>query len=281
MNIKASFFVIISVVLSAFAGLNLQADPVVRLPLVSQSFKTNIDYFKAIGEAQKYPDHTVLIESQFSNAASSVQGSFDYFVIKDSGTNGGRILKMLPIQQYLDGGMLNPPTFTDVLTGETFTPELQTQDLRTGSNDFASTPEGLLENYYHYGSMKVGDQTLGVVVAYSDTLRYPTVSLSWGEDSALMNPGTIVDTFEQVVVDQIPTDTELAMMNSKGQAGLEDGLYLFVWTPKEFGHFKIESSLDFTKWQEKTLAPLVIYGDAVVYPTPQNSNGEFFRVIEL
>lgn len=267
------------VMVVAVATINCTADPIVRAPRVSEKLKEKIDYYKKVAEGQKYPNHFVSVEGQWSNEYSSAQELPDYFVVKASNRDGGRILKMSPIGTVF-GGMSVPPVFTDVLTGEVFFPSLQTQDVRNGPYDYTSTDGRLLENYFQYGSLVIHGDVYNIVIAYADTPRYPTVSMTWGAESDLMHAGTIIDTFDDVSVEDPATETEVWLHNSKGEVGLSDGLYLLVSSPKEVAQLRIETSTDLKSWREMTVQPYYIFGDVIVYQIPSANLG-FFRAKEL
>jgi hypothetical protein len=103
--------------------------------------------------------------------------------------------------------------------------------------------------------------------------------LTWGEGANVGDPGTIIDTFEMVFTSPKATVTELGMLEIKGEEGLPDDVYLLVNSPKEFGEVEIETSSDFKTWSRVDLAPLVIYGEIILYSVQQEKLG-FFRGIE-
>ncbi len=272
------FIVILSVILSfVFQIFSEASEPVVRIPRVSEAFKTNILYYKEIAQSQNYPLHFVGTEGEWSNSASSQQGNYDYFVIKTKSLAGGRILRLSPIPTGLDG-IVSTPVFTDVLTGEKFSPTLKTEDHRTSVYDYSLTPEGLMKNLYSYGSFKIGSETFNVFIAYDGSTRYPTISITWGEGSDSFEVGTIIDTFEEFAVMDYAKKTSLEIKVIKNLDGIPDGTYLFVDSPWEYTHIHVEKSNDFKTWNEMALKPFFIYGDITMYPVDSSGDSGIFRV---
>lgn len=272
---------LVSLLVCLTIGHSVLAETIGRAPLVSKSFATNIAKYKAIAGSQMHPNHFVDVEGDWSNAYSSGQGEFDYIVVKANNTDGGRILKMYPPATSLDG-IISLPGFVDVLTGESFMPSVQTQDNRNGMNDYDTSMGWLLDNYFHYGSLVIGKDTFHIVIAYMGSLRYPTVSLNWGEGSSILDPGTIMDFLSDPSTEDPFTETETMITVVKDQ-GFPNETYLLVGSPKEYTHIKIEVSNDLKVWKtvNPELVPYVIYGDVIMYGLPSTEGISFFRAVEL
>lgn len=272
---------IVSLLVSLLFGFSvLGADPVVRFPLVSDRLLTNISKFKDASATQTYPDHYMPNEGTWSNSGSAAQNNYDIFVVKTANKDGGRILKMLPIPTTYQGMHYNGLVFVDVLTGETFTPVLLDQDNRNGWNDYDMDSNRLLQNYFHYGSFEIDGENIYVVVGYRGTPRYPTVMLTWGSDSNIADPGTIIDSFEMVSVEQPATKTsvEIKLFENDTKGGF--GAYLLATSPKEFGKVAVEVSTDLKNWTRVYPEVLAIWGQSTVYYVPENEIG-FYRAVEL
>lgn len=259
------------------------ATPVVRIANVSPAFAKVIEQYREESTGrQNHGNHFVDSEGYWSNSNTSSYGAeYDYFVVSCSISAGGRVLKMTP-PETVWSGVSSMPSFEDVLTGERFGPKsLQTQDLRNGHNDGEATEEdGILVNYFHYGSFTVGADTIYIVVGYAGSLRKPTVALTWGTGSNCLNPGTYIDTFTEVSVEPVTTVTELGIRNIRGETGVEDGMYLFVSSRKEFTDLTVGMSTDLKSWDKMTLTPIVVYGSTIVYKVPDNMKNCFFRSVE-
>ena len=183
---------------------------------------------------------------------------------------------MYPPQTTVEG-ISTLPGFVDVLTGEKFAPWLETQDNRNGSNNWDLTPDGIQENYFHYGSFRIGDDVIYLVVGYYGSLRYPTVLLTWGEGANVLDPGVIIDSFQMVSTEQPPTNTKLSPVVIKGETGATE-LYLLVDSPVKFGGVSLETSTDLKNWKPFEVQPEFIFGESITYRIPEAKVG-FFRGI--
>lgn len=280
------FLVILAIIASIFSCCHeangADTTPVVRIANVSPAFKAVLEQYKEESSSkQETGGHWFPTEGLWSNSSTPVNYAFDFFAVPSATPAGGRVLKMTPCETVWYG-ISSMPSFEDVLTGERFGPKsLETQDLRNGKNDNEATAEdGILVNYFHYGSFQVGPDTIYIVVGYAGSLRKPTVCLTWGTGSNCLNPGTYIDTFTEVSVEPVATVTELGIRNIRGETGVEDGMYLFVSSRKEFTDLTVGMSTDLKSWDKMTLTPIVVYGSTIVYKVPDNMKNCFFRSVE-
>lgn len=278
--------VILVIIASLFAlcheASGADTTPVVRIAQVTPGFAKVIEQYKEESSSkQQHGDHWRPTEGVWTSSSTSDNYEHDYIVIPSSLPAGGRVLRMTP-SETVWYGISSMPSFEDVLTGERFGPKsLLTQDLRDGKNDWQATPEdGILVNYFHYGSFQVGADTIYIVIGYAGSLRKPTVCLTWGAGSNCLNPGTTIDTFVEVSTEPVATVTELGIRNIRGEAGVEDGTYIFVNSRKEFTDLKVQRSQDLKTWEGMTLTPLLVYGTTVVYKVPEDLKIGFFRSVE-
>ncbi len=254
-------------------------DPIVRFPLVTESFSDEIGESKGLANEQAYPDHYWPDEASWSNPYSSGQGSYDIYVVKTADPSGGRILKSAAIPTT-ESGIAVIPTFVDVVSGQSFTPYLETQDNRNGQNDWDLTPEGYMENYYHYGSFEIGTEVIYVLVGYYGSLRSPSVMLTWGEGANVGHPGAIIDSFGMVDVGEPVTMTSSMVIFVPDDPEYAETIFVSTASPLPFGKVELETSTDMKTWRRLDVAPSFIFGEHVTYAVPKSKFG-LFRAVEL
>ncbi len=234
---------------------SMGTEPIYRNPRVTPSF----------GElAQKMwvDGHFVINEGEWSSTMSSIQKTPDYFVVWSQNQDGGRILRMDPMKTD-SNGVVQPPKFTDVVTGESQVLPYQTVD----------TPKS--EEYYHYGVLTLGEDKYNVVVAYGDSMAHPAVMITWGTGSDIFDVGTIADSFEEMITADRITQNKLGVIKYNEKGSSANGTYLLVDSPKEYGQFTVKVSTDLISWSKYITQPLAIMGETVIYKLPDTGSAFF------
>ncbi len=245
-----SFLFLVASVLSGMG-----AEPIYRNPRVSPSFGDLI-------QKMWVEDHFVIGEGEWSSTMSSIQKVPDYFVVWSSNKDGGRILKMDPFKTD-SNGVVQPPKFTDVVTGESQVLPYQTYG---ASKD---------EEYYHYGVLTLGEDKYNVAVAYGDSLSHPGVMITWGTGSDIFDVGVIADSFEEASVADKVTENKVSMVKYYEKGSSVNGTYLLVDSPKEFGQFTVKVSTDLITWSHYMTQPLAIMGETLIYKLPDTGSAFF------
>jgi hypothetical protein len=252
---------LVKLIIVILASITVTAAPIERIPNVSSNFVEAIAQFKKTAAAIIHQPHFFESEGEWSNAKSSDNWEYDYYVVKASNADGGRILRF-----RLNSGLAASAaqvTFLDVVSGETFMASLSTKGSGTGTT--------------HTGILNTGSDTYQLLIAYESDLRFPKVSITWGCGAAPGDVGTLKDGFAHA--SPILTMTETALMTGIGQSDvLPYGAYLFVGSPKEFGEYTVETTSDMATWTSVTVQPMMVLGDVVVYQLQTTENLGFFRV---